>query len=87
MLLPESVTRISTCEIEADVMAADITNRRTVSGTYCSKPHTVEYESKVLSSPHMHLTKIVYVALGYSSLYSTARIYIALQPVNTCFML
>lgn len=36
MLLPESVTRISTCEIEADVMAADITNRRTVTGTYCS---------------------------------------------------
>jgi len=41
MLLPESVTRISTCEIEADVMATDITNRRTIPGTYCSKPHAV----------------------------------------------
>jgi len=59
MLLPESVIRISTCEIEADVMAADITNRRTVSGTYCSKPHTIGYKSKVPSSPLMHLTKIV----------------------------
>jgi len=41
MLLPESVTRISTCEVEADVMAADITNRRTITGIYCSKPHAV----------------------------------------------
>jgi hypothetical protein len=41
MLLPESVTRISTCEIEVDVMAADITNMRVVTGTYYSKPYTI----------------------------------------------
>jgi len=35
----------------------------------------------------MYLTKMVYVSLGYSSLYSTARIYIALQPVGTYFKL
>jgi len=35
----------------------------------------------------MHLTEMVYVALGYSSLYSTARMYIALQPVGTYFKL
>jgi hypothetical protein len=47
MLLPESVTRISTCEVEADVMAADITNVRTITGTYCSKPYTIQYKSRI----------------------------------------
>jgi hypothetical protein len=36
ILLPERVTRISTCEIEADALAADITNRRTATGIYYS---------------------------------------------------
>jgi hypothetical protein len=32
MLLPERVTRISTCETEVDAVAADIMNRTAVSG-------------------------------------------------------
>jgi hypothetical protein len=37
ILLPEGVTRISTCEIEVDAVAADITNKRTATGIYCNK--------------------------------------------------
>jgi hypothetical protein len=39
ILLPERVTRISTCEIEVDAMAADITNRRTATGIYYSNSY------------------------------------------------
>jgi hypothetical protein len=55
ILLPERVTRISTCETEADAMAADIINRTAVSGIYYSNS-VMPWNVKELLAPRLSIT-------------------------------
>jgi hypothetical protein len=84
MLLPESVTRVSTCEIEADIMAADITNRKTVTGTYCSNPYSLLFSIKVKFPPlHVCIWPKWYIWHWDTASEILQEESIALQPVST----